>query len=53
MIARGTLTAIDDATFRVPCTGYDASATRVCSSRIFYEDIVAGLAAVGATILVG
>ncbi|GGL10480.1 hypothetical protein [Mangrovihabitans endophyticus] len=53
VIARGTLTAIDSANFRVPCTGYDTSATRLCASRIFYEDIVPGLSAVNATILAG
>lgn len=51
VIARGTLTAIDDTNFRVACTGYDTRADRLCASRIFYEDIVAGLAAVNATLL--
>jgi hypothetical protein len=53
VIARGTISGIDDINFAVPCTGYDTSPGRVCASRVFYEDIVPGLAAVNATVLVG
>lgn len=47
VFARGTATAIDSDR-PVSCTGY-VTTNRDCSSAVYYEDITAGLAAVGAT----
>lgn len=47
VFARGTATAIDSDR-PVLCTGYVPN-NRQCSSAVYYEDITAGLAAVGAT----
>lgn len=46
--ATGTNTAIDAANTSVACTGYVTSG-RICAWRMYYEDIVNGMAGVGAT----
>jgi hypothetical protein len=52
--ARGTFTAFDGTANPVPCTGNIPSGPgRTCSWRIWYEDIVAGMGAFGATIITG
>lgn len=49
--ATGTNTAIDSANTTVACTGYVPTG-RICAWRVFYQDIFAGMAAVGATAVV-
>ncbi|MEU7589724.1 hypothetical protein AB0A95_25925 [Micromonospora sp. NPDC049230] len=46
--ATGTNTAIDDTNTSVPCTGY-VTTGRVCAWRFYYEDILSGMAGVGAS----
>ncbi|MFG1840132.1 hypothetical protein [Micromonospora sp. NPDC049175] len=46
--ATGTNTAIDDTNTTVPCTGY-VTTGRVCAWRFYYEDILSGMAGVGAS----
>ncbi|MEU7751947.1 hypothetical protein AB0B57_15260 [Micromonospora sp. NPDC049101] len=46
--ATGTNTAIDDTNTSVACTGYVPTG-RVCAWRFYYEDILSGMAGVGAS----
>ncbi|HKS98421.1 MAG TPA: hypothetical protein VJT31_02735, partial [Rugosimonospora sp.] len=48
VFATGTDTAIDDTNTAVACTGYVPTG-RTCAWRMFFEDIAAGMAGVGAT----
>jgi hypothetical protein len=51
--ATGTFTAFDATNTTVPCTGYVPSGGgRSCAWRIYYEDIFAGMAGVGAVAVV-
>ena len=51
--ARGTITGITTGSTTATCTGIPASATRTCSSHVFFAPITGSLGTLGATIITG